>query len=310
MRFWASRVSLVLLLCFGMVGVGTLDAAGGGEGKAMTIRISGARTMTELTRRLTEWYGGRNKGVGFRVEGSNPTEGFTALIESKAEIAQSTRKALDGEVGALHTRRKLEFTEIPVTTEFAVIAVNRTNPVQSISVYDLRLILSGQIKNWKQVGGKDAPIRLFGRDSTSEVRNLIDEEFMGDASFSGAIKEFSTNTAVLAAVAGDGNALAFCDVDLRPQRLVRLVGIKPSASAPAVEPTGENIRAHKYTLSRTLYFYFAGTPSSEVTRFAAWVLSPEGQLVVEAVGLYPLGSADREEARVKLEGVGKLSATR
>jgi len=133
---------------------------------------------------------------------------------------------------------------------------------------------------------------------------------MGDASFSGAIKEFPTNTAVLAAVAGDANALAFCDVDLRPQRLVRLVGIKPSASARAIEPTGENIRAHKYTLSRTLYFYFAGTPSSEVTHFAAWVLSSEGQLVVEAVGLYPLGSADREEARLKLEGVGKLSATR
>jgi len=80
MRFWASRVSLAVMLCFGMAAVATLDAAGGGEGQAMTIRISGARTMTELTRRLTEWYGGRNKGVDFRVEGNNPTEGFMALI--------------------------------------------------------------------------------------------------------------------------------------------------------------------------------------------------------------------------------------
>jgi ABC-type phosphate transport system, periplasmic component len=158
------------------------------------------------------------------------------------------------------------------------------------------------------VGGKDAPIHLFGRDNSSDVRNLIDEEFMGDASFSGTIKELAANTALLAAVAEDASALAFCDVDLRSQRGVRLVGIKASTSSEAIEPSGENIRAHKYTLSRTLYFYFAGSPSPQSARFAAWVLSPEGQLVVEAVGMYPLGSADREEARHRLEGE-RLSAT-
>ena len=97
-------------------------------------------------------------------------------------------------------------------------------------------------------------------------------------------------------------------MDLHPQHGVRLIGIKASASSEAIEPTGENIRGHKYTLSRTLYFYFAGPPSPELTKFATWVVSSEGQLVVEAVGLYPLGSADREEARLRLEGGGKMAA--
>jgi phosphate transport system substrate-binding protein len=303
----AKAVSLSVLWCFASTETGV---AASGEANIPAIRISGAQTMTGLTRRLTEWYAGRNQGVEFHLEGSTPTQGFTALIENKAEIAQSTRKALDGEIGALRSRRKLEFVEIPVATEFAVIAVNAANPVHAISAYDLRLILSGQVKNWKQVGGKDAAIHLLGRDRNSDVRNLIDEEFMGDASFSGAIKEFPTNAAALAAVAGDVNALAFCDVDLHPQRGVRLVGIKASTTGEAIEPTGENIRAHKYTLSRTLYFCFAGPPAPELTRFTAWVLSPEGQLVVEAVGLYPLGSADREGARLKLEGNRSLSLNR
>ena len=198
-----------------------------------------------------------------------------------------------------------------MATEFAVIAVNATNPVHALSTFELRAILSGQIKNWKQVGGRDAAIQLYGRDETSEVRSLIDEEFMGDASFSGAIKTLPTNTAVMSAVAADSGALAFCDVDLHPQRGVRLIGIKASASSEAIEPTGENIRMHKYTLSRSLYFYFAGSPSPELTKFAAWVVSSEGQLVVEAVGLYPLGSNDREEARQRLEGGSRTAkATR
>ena len=307
MNLRAKEISLLLALCMGAPMVSVADAGKTGDGKPSVIRISGSATMLNLTQRLTQWYEGRNQSVAFQVEGSNVTNGFLSLIENKGEIAQSTRKALEGEAGALRARRKLEFVEVPVATEFAVIAVNASNPVRALTTFELRAVLSGQIKNWKQVGGNDAPIHLLGRDETSEVRNLIDEEFMGDASFSGAIKTLPTNTAVMAAVANDPSALAYCDVDLHAPRAVRLIGIKASASGEAVEPTGENIRAHKYTLSRTLYFYFAGTPSPELAKFAAWVVSPEGQLVVEAVGLYPLGSADREEAREKLQN-GRMAA--
>jgi ABC-type phosphate transport system, periplasmic component len=147
MRSLAKAVSLAVVLCLGLTETGTVEAETKEAVKASPIRISGAQTMLGLTRRLTEWSAGRNKRVDFRLEGGHPTQGFTALIESKAEIAQSARKALDGEIGALRARRKLEFVEIPVATEFAVIAVNAANPVHAISLYDLRMVLSGQIKN-------------------------------------------------------------------------------------------------------------------------------------------------------------------
>lgn len=309
MNWKAKQLSLLLVLCVGAALASGADAGKSGDGKPSAIRISGSATMLNLTQRLTQWYAGRHREIAFKVEGGSPSQGFVALIESKGEIAQSTRKALDGEVGALRTRRKLEFVEIPVATEFAVIAVNTANPIRALTTFELRAVLSGQIKNWKQVGGYDAPIHLLGRDETSEVRNLIDEEFMGDANFSGAIKILPTNTAVMAAVANDPSALAFCDVDLHPPRAVRLIGIKASVSSEAIEPTGENIREHKYMLSRTLYFYFAGAPSPELTKFAAWVVSSEGQLVVEAVGLYPLGSVDREEARQRLDNRSRMAAS-
>jgi phosphate transport system substrate-binding protein len=299
MKLFAKAVLIILLFTMAAAN-GVLAEPNRPLPGATPIRISGSQSMLSLTERLTQWYQGRNAGIAFEVQGGNPAQGFSELVESRAQIVQSTRKALDGEVAALRSRRRLEFVEVPVATEFAVIAVNTANPVKVISLFDLRMILSGQIKNWKQVGGKDLPIRIYGRDENSGVRSMIDEDFMGDASFISSIKSLPTNTAVLAAVASDPAAIAFCDVDLHAQKEVRLVGIKASASSEAVEPTGENIRTHRYTLSRTLYFYFAGQPTPELTRFAAWVLSPEGQLVVEAVGLYPLGQADREEARQHL----------
>lgn len=290
MLFFLRFLSLTLIL----------SLTAGGESQPAMIHISGSATMMTLTRRLTEWYGSRNHGAAFHVDGAGPTQGFSALIEGRSEIAQSSRRVLDGEVLALRSHRQLNFVEIPVATEVAVIAVNSANPVRTLSVFDLRLILSGRVKNWKQIGGNDAPIQLFGRDETSAVRAMIDEDFMGDASFSSSIVQFSANSSVLSAVAEHANAIAFCTVDLHPPKGVRLIGIKASASAEVIEPTGDNIRAHRYTLSRTLYYYFAGRPAAELLKFAEWVLSPEGQLVVEAVGLYPLGSVDRELARSRL----------
>lgn len=285
-------LSFVLLLPFALAS----------EVSPHTIRISGSHTMLALTHRLAEWYSQRNPGVSFRVDGGNAAQGFSSLIEGNGTIAQSSRKVLEGEVLALRTRRKMEFVEIPVATEFAVIAVNSENPVRTLSTYDLRAIFSGRVKNWKQVGGKDAPIAMFGLDDSSEVRSMMDEEVLGDAPFSSSLTALSSNSAVLSAVAADSRAIAFCRVELRPQPGVRLIGVKPSETAEAIEPTGDNIRAHRYTLSRTLYFYLAGAPAPELLKFGEWVVSSEGQLVVEAVGLYPLGAADREKARVKLRG--------
>ena len=87
---------------------------------------------------------------------------------------------------------------------------------------------------------------------------------------------------------------------MRPDAHVRFLGIRASASDTAIAPTGDAIRAKKYMLVRPLYFYFAGKPSVEMMRFAEWVLSPEGQLVVEAVGFFPLSSTEREVGREAL----------
>ena len=80
-----------------------------------------------------------------------------------------------------------------MATEIAGIVVNEKNPVRELSLFQLRQVLSGNVKNWKQLGGEDAPIAIYGRGGGSGVRTFLEEEFMGDEGISDNAKTFSTN---------------------------------------------------------------------------------------------------------------------
>jgi phosphate transport system substrate-binding protein len=271
-----------------------------GQNKSATIRIEGSLSMVPCAQRLTEWYHNNHPNASFAVQGEGVPKAIAALVEGKADIVPSSRKVLGGEIGALREKTGKKFVQIPVATEVAGILVHTANPIHELSIFDLRRILSGVVKNWKQVGGNDAPIQIYGRNDSSDIRDFIEEEFMGDASIASSAITFPKNSALYAAVARDKNAIGYGSINPELNPSVRFVAIKPSASEAAVAPTTENIREHRYPLMRPLYFIFAGEPSGELQRFGEWALSGQGQLVVEAVELWPLGPADREQGKTLL----------
>jgi phosphate transport system substrate-binding protein len=263
-------------------------------------RVASANTMKDFGQRLSDWYAKKSRGVRFEISAGDPHSSFAAMAASKAEIVQSSRQVLHSEEEALRSARGKSYLELQIATEIAGLTVNVQNPVKDISLYDLRQILSGGIKNWKQVGGHDAPINIYGRDSSSGVGAFLEEEFMGDLGISPHAKTFATNSAVFEAVDHDVNGIGYGTVDPRMGPDVRFLAIKASASGEAVLPTTDAIQGKRYKLVRPLYFYFAGPPKGDLLRFAQWVLSPDGQLVVEATGYYPLSSAKREEGKAIL----------
>jgi phosphate transport system substrate-binding protein len=266
------------------------------------LRLTGADTMKNFGQQLSDWYTKKNMGVRFSIQASPVSNSFAAMTGAKADIVQSSRRVLRTEQEALQSAQGKSYVELQVATEIAAITLNANNPVKALSLYELRQVLSGGIKNWKQLGGKDAPITIYGRDNNSGVGAFLEEEFMGDVGISSTAKTFPTNSAVFSAVGHDVNGIGYGTLDPRIDSTVRFLAIKASASGEAVLPTSDAIRAKRYKLIRPLYFYFAGQPTGDLFRFAQWVLSPEGQLVVEAVGFYPLGPAEREEGKATLEG--------
>jgi len=269
-------------------------------GSEALIRVRGSESMLAFGQRLTEWYAKKNPGVRFDVAALQTVSSFAAMAGGKAEIVESPRRVLNSEKEALKSATGKDYVEVHVATEVAGIAVNPANPVKALSLFQLRQVLSGSVKNWKQVGGQDAPIVLYGREQTSGARELLEDEFMGDQEISSAAKTFATNAGMVAAVSHDVNGIGFGNVETRTETSVRFLAIQPSSSGEGIAPTGEAIRANRYKLVRPLYFYFAGPPKDELFRFAEWVLSQEGQLVVESVAYYPLNAAEREAGRQAL----------
>ena len=280
--YYAALVFLVFCIAIHLASAATL------------VRMTGSENMKGFGERLTEWYARKDPAIQFNVSTARTADAFAALASGRVEVVQSARRPLHSEEEALRSAQSKNYLELQVATEIAGIAVNSGNPVKDLSLFQLRQVLSGEVKNWKQVGGKDTPIVVYGRDDNSDVRAFLEEEFMGDAGVSNSAKLFATNSALFSALGQDPGGIAFGTVELRPGDKVRFLGIKASDSGQADAPTGEAIRAKRYKLVRPLYFCFAGKPSGEVLHFAQWVISPEGQLVVEAVGYYPLSSSERE----------------
>lgn len=282
--------------------VGILLAASGsfGQSKPGIVRIDGSPSMASCSQRLAEWYRNNHADASFTVGHSGPNKGIAALVDGKAEIAQSSRQVLGGEIGALRDKRGAKFVQIPVATEVVGILVHPSNPIHELSIFDLRQVLSGTVKNWKQVGGYDAPIKIYGRDESSDSKEFIEGEFMGDEGITSSAETFPKNSELYAAVARDKNGIGYGSVNLALAQNVKFIAIKASSSGIGFSPTTDNIREHHYPLVRPLYFIFAGEPSGEVRRFAEWVLSAQGQLVVEAAEFWPLGAADREQGKTLL----------
>src|SRR5262249_45193316 len=209
-------------LLFGVAAM-SLSAAG-------AVRVTGEPTMKEFGQRLTEWYSKKNPGVAFDVTTATAANSFAVMASGKAEVVQSSRRGLHSEIEALRAGQGKKFIEIQVANEVAGIAVNSSNKLQELSISQFRQVLFGSVKKWKQVGGPDAAIAVYGRDENSGVRTFLEDEFMGDVGISANAKTFPTNAAMLAALSKDPNGVAFGSVEIRPDAHTRFLGIKASAS--------------------------------------------------------------------------------
>jgi phosphate transport system substrate-binding protein len=110
---------------------------------------------------------------------------------------------------------------------------------------------------WKQLGGNDAPIKIYGRDDNSDIGEFIEAEFMEDEGIASSAITFPKNSELYSAVARDKNGIGFRSVNLALNPNVRFVAVKASSSGAAVSPTTVNIPEHLYPLVRPPYYAFS-----------------------------------------------------
>src|SRR5258708_7483332 len=194
---------------------------------------------------------------------------------------------------------------LPVGVEGIVFYVHESNHLTDLSVAQIRAIFLGEINNWRQLGGPDQRILLYGGESTTAIEPYL-REFVLQGAEPYPYWGKSSTKELLDTVAQQPFGIGFASAGNAPH--VKALRIRQTESSPAIEPTISNIRSRQYPITRYVYWYLAKKPVGPLKDFCEWVFSSQGQLVVESVGFQPLEPTDRLTALQRLGISGSASA--
>lgn len=236
--------------------------------------------MLPLARFWAEVYMIENPGVSVYVDGGGTATGMAALANNEVDLCMASRTILPEEAQMLVQKHRAVGVSILVAKDALSIYIHPDNPVRNLTVAQIRGIYRGDITNWKDVGGDDAPIHLLNRMSTSGTFAYFQEHVLEGEPYGSSSDALPTTKKIIETVAQDEYAIGYggmayetdvyhCDIN-------------------GVEPTRENVTNDSYPLTRYLYLYTIDKPQGKTKDFVNWVLSEHGQDIVKWVGYFPI----------------------
>jgi len=282
----ASLVALSATACSGRHGRGEQQTSGSSPTPpSQALTIKGSDTMVILAQKWAERFMQINEGTTVQVSGGGSGTGIAALLNGTTDLADSSRPIKDREREQLRVARQLDAQEFRVALDALAIYVHESNPVRSLTLAQIKAIYRGTTTNWNQLGGPNAPIVLYSRENNSGTYAYFKEHVLDDEDFASSAQTLQGTAAVISAVARDPGGIGYGGIAYVTG--VKAISIKLD-SGEEIEPSLANATSGRYPISRFLYIYSAGQPSAVARRYIDFVLSPEGQGLVEGVGYYPL----------------------
>jgi phosphate transport system substrate-binding protein len=251
------------------------------------LTIKGSDTMVILGQRLAEEYMKANAGEVVQVNGGGSGTGIAALINGTIDMAMSSRPMKGDEKQKAAQSRGSEVTEHAIALDALGVFVNAANPVRQLTIAQVRDIFQGKTKNWSEVGGPNAQIILYGRESSSGTYDYFREHVLEKGDFAPQVQTLQGTAAIINAVGQDKNGIGYGGIAYAKQ--VRALAVQAAGAQP-VAPSEATVADGTYPLSRKLFFYFPANAPERVTKFAQWSLTPEAQALVTKVGYFPLNT--------------------
>ncbi len=249
------------------------------------ITIKGSDTMVILSQKWAEVYMQKHPGTTIQVTGGGSGVGIAALINGSTDIANSSRSIKPAELEKIKSKYKKNGIEIPCAKDGLSVFLNKANKVSELSIQQLGDIFSGKITNWKAVGGDDTKIQLYGRESSSGTFDFFKEHVV-KTDFSVNVQTLPGTAAIVNAVSKDKYGVGYGGAAYAEG--VKDCKVKKDAKSKGVLPTAATIKNKTYPISRYLYMYLRERPKGETKAFIDWILSPEGQNIIEGVGYFPV----------------------
>ena len=263
-------------------------------GNASTITVKGSDTMVILAQKWAEVYMGQKPDTKIQVTGGGSGTGIAALQNQTTDLCNASRSIKAAEIAECIKAFNKRPTEYKVALDGLSVYVNTSNPVKELSIEQLRLIFTGKIKNWKDVGGEDSRITLYSRENSSGTYEFFKEHVLDGADFSSKAQTMPGTAAVLEAVAKDKSGIGYGGAGYG--KGAKHLAIKKDDSSPAIEPSEETVVKGTYPIWRHLYIYVnPALDKGQTAAYLNWIRSDDGQKVVKEIGYYPLPAQLREK---------------
>jgi phosphate transport system substrate-binding protein len=271
------RTLLTLLL----TALGSLPPAA-----AQSLVIQGSDSLVPLSRAWAGAYAAGHPNLKIDAGGGGPAVAFAALADRKISLALASRSMRYKERQPCETAFGQPPAELKVGVSGVAVYVNAANPVKVLTYDELYGIFKGSYRNWKQLGGEDAPILAYGQETNTAPGELFVEEVLNGKNVAADV-QLLTAPEVQKAVAKSKQAIGFAA--FAPAEGIRALAIKRVFSSTPVEPTEDAIANRIFPISRFLYAYAdPAAQKDELAAYLGWIRSDEGQQIARKTGFYVL----------------------
>lgn len=280
-----------ILLVFAAFGI---LAAAYGITAAGEVTIAGSSTVKPIVDKASSGFSASHSGTKLVIGGGGSGHGVKAAASGEVAIGMASRALKDSEKAAYPNLKAVKFA-----IDGIGIIVHKSNPVSQLTTDQVRDIFTGKISNWKEVGGKDAPIELLSAGSQHGTYEVFCEHFGFEAGEDAGMITFTANGASAKAKSLDGNKKVLAGVMTKPNAIsyaslgIALTLAEKGAPVKAVAldgvaPEPAHVVDGQYKLQRALYFLTNGEAAGEAAAFIEYMLGSKGQELAKEDGFIPV----------------------
>lgn len=262
-RLRALSVRILIL----MVALTMMSACG--KRSASGLILAGSTSVQPFAEGLAEAYAKLHPEISIDVQGGGSSAGIMSAQTHTADIGMSSRGLKDEEKS---------LWSLVIALDGMAVIVHPDNPVNNLSMEQVRAIYAGTITNWSQVGGNNAKIHVITREEGSGTRSAFEDLVMDDHDIDPRSIVQDSNGTVRQLVGDDKNAIGYISLGLVNANVKAL-------NFDGVVASKENVINKTYPLSRPYLFVIDGEPVGEVKKFIDFVTSPEGKAILDQEGL-------------------------
>ncbi len=261
-------IALVLVLALAMF-------TGCAKKESGSVSTDGSTSMEKVIGALGEQFMKDNDGITFTYNPTGSGSGITAVSEGRCDIGLSSRALKDDEAAS-------GLTGTTVALDGIAIIVNPENPVSDLTIEQIAAVYTGEITNWKDLGGSDAEIVLIGREAGSGTRDGF-ESITGTKDSCQYRQELTSTGDVIATVASNPNAIGYAS-------LAALKDTVKALGVDGVAPSEAAVKDGSYKVQRpfVLVTKTGAQLSDAAQKFFDYATSADAASLISAAGAVPV----------------------